>query len=80
MQVSVGVFGHVVVEDDVDSLDVHSSSEQVGGNQNTALEVLLKILFSDKKIKNSYFFRQKKPLKMVDIPGRFKKVKYYFVF
>ena len=34
MQVGVGVLGHVVVEHDVDSLDVHASAEQVGGDQN----------------------------------------------
>ena len=45
MQVSVGIFGHVVVEYDVDSLDVHASSEQVGGNQYAAFEVLLKFIF-----------------------------------
>ena len=35
MQVGVGVLGHVVVEHDVDSLDVHASAEQVGGDQDT---------------------------------------------
>ena len=40
MQVSVGVLGHVVVEDDVDALDVHSTAKQVGGDQNPLLEVL----------------------------------------
>ena len=34
MEVSVGVFWHVVVEDDVHALDVHAAAEQVGGNQN----------------------------------------------
>ena len=48
MQVGVGIFWHVVVEYDVDSLDVHASSEQVGGNQYAAFEVLLGIYFSDK--------------------------------
>ena len=35
VQVGVGVLGHVVVEHDVDSLDVHASAEQVGGDQDT---------------------------------------------
>lgn len=39
MQVSVRVFRHVVVEDDVHTLNVHSTTEQVGGNQNTLVEV-----------------------------------------
>ena len=40
MQVSVSVLWHVVVEDDVDALDVHSTAKQVGGDQNPLLEVL----------------------------------------
>ena len=35
MQVGVGVLGHVVVEDDVDTLDIHATTEQVGGNQDS---------------------------------------------
>ena len=35
MQVGVGVLGHVVVEDDVDTLDVHATTEQVGGDQDS---------------------------------------------
>jgi hypothetical protein len=33
MQVGVGVFGHVIVEDNVDSLNVHTTTKQIGGNQ-----------------------------------------------
>lgn len=40
MEVSVRVLGHVVIEDDVDPLDVHPSAKEVGGHQDTALEVL----------------------------------------
>ena len=40
MEVSVRVFGHVVVEDDVDPLDVHAPAKQVGGHQDAPLEVL----------------------------------------
>ena len=32
--------GHIVVEDDVDTLDIHTAAEQVGGDQDSALEVL----------------------------------------
>ena len=35
VEVGVRVLGHVVVEHDVDSLDVHASAEQVGGDQDT---------------------------------------------
>ncbi len=37
MQVGVGVLRHVVVEHDVDALNVHAATEQVGGDQD-ALE------------------------------------------
>ena len=40
MQVRVGILGHVVVEDDVDSLDVHAAAEQVGRHQDALLEIL----------------------------------------
>ena len=40
MQVSVRVLRHVVVEDDVDTLDVHPAAEQVGGDQDPLLEIL----------------------------------------
>lgn len=33
MQVSVGVLRHVVVEDNVDSLNVHTTAEKIRGNQ-----------------------------------------------
>jgi len=35
MQVGVGVLGHVVVEDDVDTLDVHATAEQVGRDEDS---------------------------------------------
>lgn len=35
MQVSVRVLWHVIVEYDVHSLNVHSSTEKVGSNQNS---------------------------------------------
>lgn len=39
MEVRVRILWHVVVENDVDSLDVHASAKQVGGNQDSPLEV-----------------------------------------
>lgn len=38
MEVRVGVSRHVVVEDDVDLLDVDTTSEEIGGHKNTVLE------------------------------------------
>jgi len=40
MQVRVRVLRHVVVEDNVDTLDVHASTKQVGCYQDSLLEVL----------------------------------------
>ena len=40
MKVGIRVLGHVVVEHNVDSLNVHSSTEEVGGNQDPLLEIL----------------------------------------
>lgn len=40
MQIGVRVLGHVVVEHDVHSLNVHATTEQVCGDQNALLEVL----------------------------------------
>lgn len=39
MEVGVRVLGHVIVEDDVDSLNVHPSTKQIGGHQDPPLEV-----------------------------------------
>lgn len=39
VKVGVCILGHVVVEHDVDTLYVHSSTEQIGRDQNTLLEV-----------------------------------------
>jgi len=40
VQVGIGVFRHVVVEDDVDTLDVHATTKQIGGHENALLKVL----------------------------------------
>lgn len=40
MKVSVRVFWHVIIEGNIDSLNVHPSSKQVGGHQDSPLEVL----------------------------------------
>ena len=33
VEVGVGVLGHVIVEDDVDTLNVHATAEEVGGDK-----------------------------------------------
>ena len=35
MQVRIGIFRHIIVENNVHTLDIHTTTEQVGGNQNT---------------------------------------------
>lgn len=40
VKVCVRILWHVIVEDNVDSLDVHSSAKQVGCNKDPPLEVL----------------------------------------
>lgn len=40
VKVCVRILWHVIVEDDVDSLDVHSSAKQVGRHKNPPLEIL----------------------------------------
>lgn len=40
VQIRVGIFWHVVVEDDVHTLNVHPSAKQVCGHQDPPLEVL----------------------------------------
>lgn len=39
VKVCVRILWHVVVEYDVDSLNVHASAKQVGGNQDSPLKV-----------------------------------------
>lgn len=40
MEIGVRIFWHVIVEDDVDSLDVHASSEEVCCHKDARLEIL----------------------------------------
>ena len=40
MQVRIRVFGHVIIEHDVDLLNVDTSAKDLGGDQDTVLEGL----------------------------------------
>lgn len=40
MQVRIRTLRHVVVEDDINSFDVHSSPEEISSNKNTLAEAL----------------------------------------
>lgn len=35
MQVRIGILRHIIVENNVHTLDIHTTTEQVSGNQNT---------------------------------------------
>jgi hypothetical protein len=54
VEVGVGIFGHVIVEHNVDTLNVHTTTKQVGGNQDSLLEILELLVTSQpaNKIKN----------------------------
>lgn len=40
VQIRVRIFRHIVVEDDIDPLDVHSSAKEISGYEDPPLEVL----------------------------------------
>ena len=40
MEVSFGAFGHIVVDDNVNSFDVNTATEEVGGDEDAEVEVL----------------------------------------
>ena len=44
MQIGVAIIGHVIVEDDVDSLDIHAATKQIGGHQDALLEVFERLV------------------------------------
>jgi len=44
MEIGVGVFGHIVIEDNVDTLNIHATAEQVRSDQDAALEVLEELI------------------------------------
>lgn len=40
VKVAVAVLGHVVVEHNVDTLNIHTTTEEVSGNKDALLELL----------------------------------------
>ena len=50
VEVSVCILGHVVVEYNVDTLNVHTTAKQVGGHQDTLLEILELLVPTKKSI------------------------------
>merc|ERR1711931_215433 len=49
MKICVRIFRHIIIEDDVDSFNIHTTTKQIGGNQNTALEIF-KFLITGKTL------------------------------
>lgn len=45
MEVGIGTFGHVVVDNDIDTLNINTSSEEVSGHHDTGLELLELLVF-----------------------------------
>lgn len=39
MQIRVRVFGHIVIEHDVDTLNIHPAAEQIRSDQDALLEI-----------------------------------------
>lgn len=39
MEISVIIFGHIIIDDNIDSFDVDASSEDIGGNHDSVLKV-----------------------------------------
>ncbi len=40
VKVGIGILWHVIVENNVHTLNVHATSKQIGGDQDTLLEIL----------------------------------------
>lgn len=51
MKVGIRIFGHIVVEDDVDALDVHAASEKVRRHEDALLEVFELLVATETKTK-----------------------------
>lgn len=46
MQVGIGIFRHVVIEYDIDTFNVHSTSEKICGDKDTLLEEKFSMLLT----------------------------------
>lgn len=47
MQIRIGILGHVVVEHDIDTFDVDTTTEEVRGDEQSLLEVLERLVTAD---------------------------------
>ena len=63
MEVGIRVFRHVIVEDNVDSLDVHPPTKEIRSHQDTLAEALKCLVLGkpakNKKTSKITFFRRK---------------------
>ena len=53
MQVGIRVLRHVIVKNNVDSLDIHASAKQISGHQNPLTEILECLITSKTESKNA---------------------------
>jgi hypothetical protein len=47
MEIGVVIFGHVIVDDNVDSFDIDTSTKNVGGHHDAVLEILKILIIFD---------------------------------
>ncbi len=50
MQIGVGVFGHVIIEHNIDAFNVHTTTEQICGDENSFLEILKLLIAAQAEI------------------------------
>ena len=54
MKVSITVLRHIIVKDNVDSFDIHSTTKQVSSNKNTLAEIFESLILCQSVQKNEY--------------------------
>lgn len=64
MEVGAGVIGQIVVNGQVDALDIDTSTENVGGNADSLLELLEFLVTTDTRASQKTF----EILKVVNLP------------
>ena len=54
MKVSITVLRHIIVKDNVDSFDIHSTTKQISSNKNTLAEIFESLILCQSVQKNEY--------------------------
>ena len=71
MKIRVTIFGHIVVEDDVHSFDVHPTTEQIRRHENPGLEFFEFFVASQPETNHSRSFRFSGAERLTDLPEAF---------